>query len=334
MKSRQPIVIEVMRGSVVESTHQVMAVIADDRGLVHGYHGNVDYLTYPRSCIKLLQALPLVESGALEKFGLDDKMLALACSSHTGEKQHLLVVHQWMERLQAKESWLHCGPAWPAHEATQHEMIRKNLQPSPLLNNCSGKHLGFIAACLAHGENPQGYEKWEHPLQVRLRKVLSETMRVNHERLPWGVDGCGIPTYAVPLQAIAIGMASLLSPGTETRKVSARRILDACRKHPTLLAGSDEFVSIVNEKTGGRVILKSGAEGVYSALIPEKGMAFAVKVADGHWRAAEVACAHLLRSLGGITEQLFFELKEHSMPAVMNSRGEKVGEIRLQKGTT
>lgn len=332
MKSRNPLIVEIYRGPVMESSHQVMAVVADERGLVTGFFGNTDYLTPPRSSIKMLQALPFVESGAMEKFGLEEKMLALACSSHHGEKAHLLVAHQWMEKIKVSDAALHCGPSWPVHEGTLHEMIKKNLPRSPLIHNCSGKHLGLISTCLALGENPSGYAKYDHPSQIRLRKVLGEVMRVNLEKLPWGVDGCGIPTIAVPLQTLAIGMSHLLtSPVSQTRKQALQKILEACKRHPQLLAGTESFATVVNERTQGRVILKTGAEGVYTGLLTEKGYAFALKVHDGNARAAEVAASWIVKQWGGLTEAEFQDLKSYTQPEVKNSRGEKVGEIRVQK---
>lgn len=333
MKSRNPMVVEVYRGQVVESVHHVMMVFADARGLVTSYCGNIDYVTTPRSSIKMLQAIPLVESGALEKFSLDDKMLAMACSSHRGEKQHLTLISQWMEKIKLGEGGFHCGPAMPAHEPTAHDMIKRGIPPNATINNCSGKHLGLITTCLALGENPVGYFKMDHPSQIRLRKVLTEVMKIQIDKMPWGIDGCGIPTYAVPLQNIAIGMTHLLANHTNpTRKATVQRILDACRRHPVLLSGSDDFVSIVNEKTKGRCILKSGAEGVYTGLVPDAGQAFVIKIHDGNKRAAELAAAFALRKLNGLTDQEFLELRQWTMPEVKNSRNEKVGELRIQHG--
>lgn len=334
MKSRAPLVVEVVRGPVVESQHAVMYALADERGVIAGYAGNLDYLTPPRSCIKMLQAIPFVESGALEKFQLDDEMLALACSSHRGEKAHLMVAHRWLEKIKSSESVLWCGPSWPTHEATRHEMIRKGLTPSPLIHNCSGKHLGLISTALAHGENPAGYHEFNHPVQLRLRTMLTDFTRFEHGKAPWGVDGCGIPTYAVPLQNIAIGMSGLLSGGPKGSKTEiTRRILEACKRHPVLVSGTDEFATVLMEKTHGRVIVKPGAEGTYAGLLPEKGLAFAVKVHDGHNRAAEVAVAAILRSHGGLTEAEFNDLRAFTNPRVKNSRHADVGEIRVQKGS-
>ena len=334
MKSRSPMIVEVTRGQIIESSHQVIAVIMDERGLISGYWGNTDFVTIPRSCIKMLQAIPFVESGAMEKFGLDDKMLALACSSHQGEKAHILLAQQWMEKLKITEAALHCGPAMPSHAGTAAEMIKKGFHPTPTIHNCSGKHLGIISTCLALGENPAGYGKMDHPAQVRIRKYLSEVMKIQMDKMPFGVDGCGIPTYAVPLHHIATGMNHLMQQhAVQARRITVQRIVEACKRHPHLLSGTDDFVTAVNEKSNGRAILKNGAEGVYAGLIPDKGYSFALKVLDGHWRAAEVAAGFILRYFGGLTDKEYVELKQYTMPDVKNSRGERVGEIRIQKVT-
>ncbi len=331
MKSRHPLVIEVVRGNAVESQHQVMAVVADERGLVSSFWGNVDYLTFPRSAIKPLQALPLVESGAMEKFGLDEKMLALACASHTGEKHHLTSLHHWLEKLKLTEADLYCGPAYPSHQASHHEMIKKNQKPSPLLNNCSGKHLGIISTCLALGENFQDYHRVEHPAQVRLRKILSDLMRVPMEKMPIGVDGCAIPTHATPLQNIAIGMSEFFDEKelSEPRRRSMHRILHAWRYNPTYVSGSHDFASELARKTHGRALLKPGAEGAYCGVMPEKGFAFALKVADGDSRAAEVAAAAIFRQHGAMAEEENQDLKQWTMPVLRNTRTDVVGLLKV-----
>ena len=265
MKKRHPLVVDVVRGNAVESQHQVMVVVANERGLVTSYWGNVDYLTYPRSSIKALQALPFVESGAIKKFGLDEKMLALACASHSGEKHHLVTLNQWLEKIKMTEDDLFCGPAYPSHEASHQEMIKKGQAPSVLMNNCSGKHLGIISSCLALGENPKDYQRIDHPAQIRMRKTLSELMKVAIEKMPVGVDGCAIPTHATPLQNIAIGMSKFFEKNelSDLRRISLQGILRAWSLHPTYVSGSNDFASALAEKTKGRALLKPGAEGVH-----------------------------------------------------------------------
>lgn len=332
MASRQPLVVEVLRGPVVESLHHVMAVIVNELGHVTQFWGNPQFLTMPRSAIKMLQALPLIESGAAEKFELDDKMLALACSSHRGEKEHLQVLQQWLEKIPLKESQFICGPHWPYDEASAHEMIRKGQKPTALCNNCAGKHAALITTCLHLGENPTGYEKYEHNAQKRLRKVLTETMKFDHSRTAYGIDGCGIPTYAVPLQSMAVGMSSLINPKENpTRRAAAERLFRAMRAYPFFVSGSDSFATAVIEKSQGRALVKGGAEGVYCAVLPEKRMAFAIKASDGAGRAAQVAAASLLLQLGGLSEVEFKSLAKHTMPTITNWKGDVVGQMRIAK---
>lgn len=331
MKVRWPLSVEVVRGQVVESQHQVMAVVVDDRGAPALSWGNLDYLTYPRSAIKMLQALPLVESGAADAFGFEDRHLCLTCSSHRGERKHLLALKEILKKTGIHEDQLVCGPHWPAHEASTHDMIREGLVPTALTNNCSGKHSGIIATCLHLKENPLGYETFAHPAQARLRRVLSEVMHFDHEKTFYGVDGCGIPTYAVPLKNLAIGMLALINPKeSEARRLAGRRIIEAVRKEAFYLSGSDDFTSDFIRGTQGRCIIKNGAEGVFCGVIPEKGWAFAVKAEDGGARAAQAATAFLLEKLGVIKEENHEELKKYLEPKVKNWKGLEVGSIRVR----
>ncbi len=330
MPSRNPMIVEVMRGQVVESSHQVVVTIVDENARSINSWGNFNLLTVPRSSIKMLQALPLIETGAADKYSLGDKELALACASHCAEKHHLDVITDWAKKIGISEQQLVCGPHMPTNEKAMHEVIRKGGAATKFMNNCSGKHLGILSVLTHLGEPVAGYEQYEHAAQKRLRKILSETMRVDHNKLPHLIDGCSIFTYAVPLQQIAVGMASLLDPKqTELRKAAAKRLIQAVVKEPTYLAGSEDFVTLVNQKTQGRIIVKVGAEGVYTGLIPAKGLAFAVKSIDGSRRAAEFVTAQVLRSYAGFSDTEQAELKNFIAPVVKNWRGEETGKIRL-----
>ncbi|MGZ3803862.1 MAG: asparaginase [Pseudobdellovibrionaceae bacterium] len=330
MASKQPLVVEVLRGSVVESVHQVMAVVANEIGSITNYWGNPRFLTVPRSSIKMLQALPMIESGAADKFGLEDKYIALACSSHRGEKDHLAALSQWNEKVGIKESDFVCAAHLPYDEASATELIRKGQKPGVLCNNCSGKHSAIITTCKHLGEDPAGYDKYEHSTQKRLRKVLTETMKVDHSKAPYGIDGCGIPTYAVPLQAMATGMATFINPKeAPARKAAAERILRAVRSFPYYISGSDAFNTAVIEKSQGRALIKGGAEGVVCGVLPEKKVAFAIKAADGASRAAQVVAAALLLQLGGLTETEFKALSKYTQPVITNWKGDVVGQIRI-----
>ncbi len=332
MASRQPLSVEVLRGPVVESIHSVMVVVVGESGQVTHYWGNPSFVTMPRSAIKMLQALPLLESGAANHFGLDDKMIALACSSHRGEKEHLEVLSEWSDKVGFKENQLICGPHLPYNEQASQDMLIRQRKPTAFCNNCAGKHSGLITTCLHLHESIEGYGHYEHPAQKRLRSVLSETLQVDHFKMPHGIDGCGIPTYAVPLQSMAVGMSTFInSKIASSRKLAAERILSAVANNPFYLSGSDNFATEVIQKTKGRSIIKGGAEGVFCGVLPEKKIAFAVKAADGAGRAAQVATAAVLLNFGGMTAEEFTSLSKYTQPVITNWSGESVGQIRVAK---
>ena len=331
--SKQPLIVEVTRGAVVESYHQVNAVVVNEIGNIVNFWGNPLFLTYPRSAIKMLQALPLIESGAAERFGLDEKHIALACSSHRGQKEHIQALKEWSTQVPFEEAQLVCAPHLPFDEASAHDLIRKKIKASPFCNNCAGKHAGVITTCIHLGENPLGYEKYEHNAQKRIRKTLTETMRIDHAKVPYASDGCGILTYAVPLQAMAIGMSVFVNSREKAeRKAAAQKILHSIKFNPFYLSGSDNFATVVIEKTQGRSIVKGGAEGVFCGVIPERKVAFAVKASDGASRAAQVVTAAILLQYGGLTPEEFKALGTHTQPKITNWKGEEVGQIRVAKG--
>ncbi len=319
MKSRQPLTIEVTRGNLVESVHQVVCVVADRKGYISHFSGNVDYVVSPRSSIKPLQAIPFVESGALDHFQLSDTHLVLACASHKAEKHHLETLQEWLTKIGQSESVFRCGPAAPTK--------------SPISHNCSGKHLGMITTALHLKIDPANYDRFEHPIQDLQRKFMSEIFNLDFSKLPFGGDGCGIPTYGVPLQKLALAMTLFVRDDLpEKRKRTVARILSALKKHPEFLSSEGDFVHKLIHVSQGRAIVKPGAEGSYTGILPEKGYAFALKVIDGNNRAAELASILLCQLLGGVTPQEGEALKEYFEPSILDSRGQKVGTIRANQG--
>lgn len=324
MKSRHPLVVQTLRGPVVESLHHVMAVVADKRGVLSRFWGNHDYVTYPRSSIKPLQALPFVMSGAMEKFSLGPEHLALACASHHAEEIHEKILREWLKKIGQAESILHCGPAKAKG--------KPDAGATPLFHNCSGKHLGFISTALAMGEDPRGYEKYEHPVQVRIRKILSELSKIDYAKMPWGVDGCGIPTYAVPLISIAQMGAAVFGeiPQMVRYHRASEQVMAAMAAHPILVAGEADFATAVMQKTAGRVLVKPGAEGVSMAWIRPEMQCVILKVQDGNAKAATVAMGWVLRQLGAISDSEAKELASELHPLVLNSRNIEIGEMRVE----
>ncbi len=324
-----PITVEVTRGDMVESRHHAAVAVVDVAGSVVLRAGDIERAVYARSAIKPLQALALIESGAADAFELTAPEIALACASHNGEPRHTATVRAWLDRVGFSEADLECGAHAPSLSAAAAELVRAGEEPSALHNNCSGKHAGFLTLARHMGASLPGYVRYDHPVQQRVLGILEQMTGLDLGDAPRGIDGCAIPVIAMPLGNIALAMARLAETNDqpEPRRAAAKRIRDAMAAEPFLVAGTDRFDTRVVETTGGRALTKSGAEGVFCAMLPEIGLGVALKVADGAQRAAEVAMAHVLIRLGvpGIAPGDVEDLVE---PKILNRSGQTVGSIR------
>lgn len=325
-----PIAVEVTRGGMVESVHRVIAAVVDADGRVVSSWGDIDRLVYGRSAIKPIQALPVLESGAAQAYGLDDAEVTLCCASHSGEPMHVERVVAWLSRLGLSPDDLECGPQIPGHEPSAHAMIRGGTPPTRAHNNCSGKHSGMLTTAVHLGEPTAGYTGDEHPVQKRLKAVMAEMCGADLSRVPTGYDGCGIPVFGVPLKGLATGMARFADPsGLDAgRRAAVERIVKACAANPLLIAGTGRFNSALLAETGTRCLLKSGAEGVFMAAARERGLGICVKADDGTGRAAQVAIGAILAHLGVIDGDARRRLADVLTPPVRNWAGRLVGVVR------
>lgn len=324
-----PTLVELTRGNTVESSHRGSIAICDADGRLKASWGNIETPVFARSAFKSLQALPLVETGAATAFSLSDEELALACASHSGEAMHTERVQAWLRRLDCTDQDLVCGPHAPFHEPTSRDMIRKGQEPCRAHNNCSGKHSGFLTLA-RHLQAPiKAYENPQHPAQKLVRQAIAETCGVPAEAMPVGIDGCAAPNYAIPLRNLGLAMAKI---GTGVglsadRANAAKRVLKAWRTHPRLVSGTGRACGDLIEASTGGTVVKTGAEAVFLASIPEHGLGLALKIDDGGTRAAETVMARLLVLLGvaDVTNPL---IAKHVHPPIKNWRGDVVGERR------
>jgi L-asparaginase II len=322
-----PILVEVTRGLLVESRHRGAVAVCDAKGNLHLALGDVETPAFPRSAVKAMQAIPLIESGAADAFGLDDTELAIACASHSGDKAHLATVRGLLAKAGLKEAQLACGVHWPMSERASEELIRAGKNPSAIHNNCSGKHAGMLATAVYRRLDPTGYERSEHAVQEDIRRVLSEICGVPLDRHDMGIDGCSVPTFALPLAALATGFARLGSGKglTGTRKEAAERLVRACIASPSLVAGEGRFDTVVMRDLGPNVFSKGGAEGVHCASLPAFGLGIAVKIDDGTKRGAEHVLARLLAELVPGADRV---LQSRIDGELRNWLGLKVGRVR------
>lgn len=322
-----PVLVNRWRGNAIEGSHRgaVSVMAADGRPVMS--IGDVQRAIFPRSSIKFLQAIPFVESGALTRFGLDERHVALACASHNGEPVHADLASDWLERIGREQDDLECGAELPMHQATQFELMSTGRGPQRVHHNCSGKHLGMLTTCAHREDSWQDYRRYGHPAQQRWFEVLESVGKARISQAPWGYDGCAIPTLALPLQRLALlmGRFGRIDGFTGERRVAVETIHAAVGTHPYLVAGKERLCTDLMARMAPRLLVKVGADGVYTATATEQGIGIALKVDDGSDVAARIALGAILAHLGLIDADDHAALKEYFVPTLVNSRGETVG---------
>lgn len=325
-----PVLIEVLRGAIVESAHRGAVAVFDADGKPVLEIGDTSKPVFPRSAVKAIQALPLVETGAADAYGFGNRELALACASHSGEPEHVELARSMLARAGLDGSALECGAHWPSNHDAEIALARAGGSPNALHNNCSGKHSGFLCTCVHSGIAHRGYVKAGHELQEMVRDAMQSVTGAIHGADERATDGCSIPTYAVPLRSFALGFARMATTngfGPERAK-AAKRLLAACMAEPFFVAGTGREDVALMEAAPGRIFAKGGAEGVHCAAIPELGLGIALKCDDGAHRASEAMIAAVLAKLLRADEALAAKLIELANAPIQSRIGAKVGSLR------
>ncbi len=294
---QNPIFTELYRNNILESVHRGHAVVMHANGDILFEAGDKTRIIFPRSSCKMLQALPLVDSGAASHFGLSSAQLALSCASHNGEKMHTEGVHKWLKSLDLDEGDLRCGPQAPAHFDDQAALHEAGEKPCRIHNNCSGKHSGFLTYNKHIGGHAD-YHQMDHPLQIAIKNAFEEM--TDEVSTGYGIDGCSAPNFTTSVQGLARGVANM-SLGEDlggARGKSAKSLIEAMMVHPELVSGTKRACADLMHAGKGKVAVKTGAEGVFVAILPERQIGVALKIEDGTTRAAENAIAAILVRLG------------------------------------
>jgi L-asparaginase II len=318
--------IEVIRGDVVESVHRVhVAVCHADLGLVASA-GNPAHISFVRSAIKMFQALPFVEAGGVARFGLTGEELALCTASHGGEPFHVAAARSILSKAGVAEGQLACGAHLPLHEPTAHAMVAAGEAPSRIHNNCSGKHAGMLALCVQQQWPTGGYHLMAHPMQRRIVSTLAMWMRTDADVMSPAIDGCGLPTFALPLDAVAGGCAAFAAAVADGDAAPVA-VFNAMIAHPEFVVGTDRLDTDLMRTADTRLFAKVGAEGFYCAAVPSLKLGVALKVEDGAKRAAEPALLAVLRKINALGASEIARLSSYSGPAILNTRNELVGRL-------
>jgi L-asparaginase II len=321
--------LEAWRGGLLENLHQGHAVICDAKGVVAAW-GNPQAVVFPRSSAKMIQALPLIETGAAAARGLSDRHLALACASHEGADMHVGMAGRWLADLGLAESDLRCGAHEPDNRAERDRLICAGEKPCQLHNNCSGKHSGFLTVTQHLKAGPE-YVEIDHPLQKAIRAATEET--TGETAAGWGIDGCSAPNFAMSLAGLARAMATFANArdGHDARESAMHRLTRAMAAHPELVSGEGQPCTDLMRAMGGRVAIKGGADGVYVAILPGKGLGVALKIADGNSRAKVAAITALLVHLG-VLDPGHPAAVRRLASVLHNWRGLETGGLRLAAG--
>ncbi len=319
--TRAPIAVELTR-DVVESVHLVDAVVATVDGPVTVW-GDASAPIIPRSAIKPIQVLPLLRTGAAEAFGVSDIEVSLGAASHSGQPDHVKAVAAWLERIGYSSGVLECGPDRPIHVPSADDLLATGIPFAPIHNCCSGKHAGFLTVCRHLGFDPAGYIQRAHPIQELVTEAIEEFTEVDLSAATNGADGCGIPTFTFPAHRLAHAMARLVTPAAldEPTATAAARVVQSMSDHVWWMSGSgraeDDLATVATE----RIVLKGGAEGVFMASLPARGIGIALKARDGAHRAADAAMAAVFAQLGVVPA-------DAAVSVITNKAGTVVGEMR------
>lgn len=317
---------EIWRGDILESVHYGHGVVCDDTGEIVEAWGDPGLLVLPRSSSKMIQALPLVESGAAQAHALTEEQLALACASHNGAHIHTDRVQKWLDDLGLDDSALRCGPQEPKDDEARNELIRAYQSPCQFHNNCSGKHTGFLTLTQHLKAGPE-YVDPDHPVQMACREAFEST--TGEDSPGFAIDGCSAPNFATTLHGMARAMAVFASAkeGANTREDAAVKLRQAMVTYPELVAGEGRACTELMRAMDGKVALKTGAEAFFIAIIPEQKLGVAIKIVDGNTRGSECAIAAILVKLGVLNASHPATLKRMNAP-IRNWRGIQTGWIR------
>ena len=325
--------VKVGRGDAVESVHYGAAAVVDSRGEVLASVGSPEALSFLRSAAKPFQAIPIISSGAADRYGFTPREIAVIASSHNGEKIHLDPVRSILRKIRCRQEDLRCGAHSPFYPPAAAELARSGRRPSVLHNNCSGKHAGMLALARHLGKPVRGYLSPKHPVQEAILDVVSRYTSAPERAILRGIDGCSAPTFALSLRQAALGFARLMDPryGRPEEREAAARVAAAMRGHPEMVGGTGRLCTVLMREVGNSFIAKIGAEGYYGMAYREgnRGVGIALKISDGNGeRARTTATVEILLGLGLIDRAKGDRiLAGQRLPLVRNVRGTVVGRV-------
>lgn len=324
-----PILVNHTRGGIVESFHRGVVCVVDKEGNITSSLGDIQQVCYPRSALKLFQHIPLITSGAFDHFGFTLKELALMCGSHNGEAMHVETARSILAKIGMGEEHLGCGAQQPTHKKDFVALIKAHQEPGAIHNNCSGKHSGFLAWCKFHNASTEDYLSVEHPLHREIKRFTALFHEMDEKDLVTGLDGCSAPIFAMPVLNQAIAYKNLLFPEKffdDNITRACALIREAVTTYPEMVAGTKRYCTDLMNVSKGKVIGKTGADGVYSMAIPQKGLGICIKIDDGRMGPQYNVAQQILETLGIFSDEEKNELKTYLVNENKNFAGNTTGQ--------
>lgn len=328
-----PILVEVFRGGLLESFHRGVVCMVDADGEIVFSLGDPMQLCYPRSAMKFVQALPLIELGGIERFGFTNKEIAVMCGSHNGEAAHLETVRSILQKIGLTEECLGCGAQYPTHKRDANELVRTERKPTAIYNNCSGKHAGMLALCVLLGHEVGDYLNPNHPIQLLILDYVEEMYEYSKSKMVCALDGCTAPIYSIPVYHQALCFKNLAEPKqfSESRQLACKTLMAAVSEHPFMVAGSKRYCTDLMEVCAPKIIGKTGAEGVFCMSFTEQKLGVCIKIDDGKMLPQYHVAQALVEASNLFSEEDLEGLHSYAVSDLLNFNQLKTGEIAVKK---
>ncbi len=327
-----PVLVELVRGGITESFHRGVVCVVDEHGDVIFSVGDIKQVCFPRSALKYVQHIPLLTSGIFDHYNFTSKELSLMCGSHNGEDQHVEVVNGVLAKIGLDPTCLKCGAQNPTRKSDWIKLIKNGDFAQAVHNNCSGKHAGFLAFNAFHKLDTSNYLSSEFELQRKIKECVAHFAELETSELTEGMDGCSAPTYAMPVYNQALMYKNLVAPNNKIstdEQNAAKRIIAAVAEYPEMIAGTKRYCTDLMKVTNGRIIGKTGADGVYCLAIPEKKWGISIKVDDGKMGPQYQIAQSVLLELGLLSEEEATMLNPYYEFDISNFAGNFASQTRV-----
>lgn len=328
-----PVLVEIYRGSVLESFHRGVVCVVNNTGEIVFSLGDVQQICYPRSAMKLLQVIPFIVDGGMQRFGITLEEIAVMCGSHNAEAEHLRVVHSILHKIGLGEDALNCGPQYPSSKRDANALIKADQKPHHIHNNCSGKHAGMLAACVLNGWMVDDYINPKHPLQQRILDTCSLMYEYPKEKMEIALDGCSAPIFSVPVYNQALGFKNLVANKhlDETIQNACKIIVEAVSNYPFMVAGTGRYCTDMMNITAPKIIGKTGAEGIFCMTFTEQQLGVCIKIDDGKMLPQYNVAQALVEASGMFTKEQLSPLHRYAEDELKNFNKLVTGKIEVNK---